>query len=194
MAKSFVALLLILGFLGTLVFGVTRDPYVLPSALVGAPAPEFALEVMGPAGAEGQDSVPADTVHLSSLRGRVVVFNFWGSWCPACRSEHAALSEAADRYRSRGVQFLGVLFQDTPQNARRWIAEMGGQTYPTLLDPRTRTAIDYGVYGAPETYFTAPDGTIAYKQIGPVTPELLDEKIEEILDSFPAGDKTITIK
>ncbi len=182
MTRFFVALLLILGFLGTLAFGITRDPFVLPSMLIDSPAPEFALEVMGLAeGANGQDLTPADTVRLSSLRGQVVVLNYWASWCLACRSEHAALSEAADRHRSRGVQFFGVLYQDTPRNARRWIAEMGGQTYPTLLDPRMRTAIEYGVYGVPETYFIAPDGTMAYKHIGPVTPELLDERIEGIL-------------
>jgi cytochrome c biogenesis protein CcmG/thiol:disulfide interchange protein DsbE len=193
MARFFVALSLILGFLGTLAFGITRDPFVLPSALIDSPAPEFALEVMSPAeGAKGQDSMPADSARLTSLRGNVVVLNFWASWCLACRSEHAALSEAADRHRSRGVQFFGVLYQDTPHNARRWITEMGGQTYPTLLDPRTRTAIEYGVYGVPETYFISPDGTMAYKHIGPVTPELLDERIGGMLNSSVAADTSST--
>ena len=186
MARFFVALLLILGFLGILAFGITRDPFVLPSMLIDSPAPEFALELMSAGdGVEGQELTPGDTVSLSSLRGQVVVVNFWASWCLACRTEHAALSEAAVRHWSHGVRFLGVLYQDTPPNARRWIAEMGGQSYPTLLDPRTRTAIEYGVYGVPETYFISADGRISYKHIGPVTPALLDERIGELLDTAP---------
>jgi len=186
MTRIFVALLLILGFLGILAFGITRDPFVLPSALIDSPAPEFALEMMSAGdGGGGQELTPGDTVRLGSLRGQVVVLNFWASWCLACRSEHRALSEAAVRHRSRGVRFFGVLYQDTPPNARRWIAEMGGQTYPTLLDPGTRTAIEYGVYGVPETYFISADGRISYKQIGPVTPEVLDERIEELLRVTP---------
>ena len=183
MAKFFLASLLILGFLGTLAFGFTRDAWVLPSVLLDSPAPEFVLEVMSPAEARGRnDPVAPDTVRLSSLRGHGVVLNFWASWCLACRQEHASLSQAADRYRARGVRFIGVLYQDTPENARRWIVEQGGQSYPTVLDPRSRTAINYGLYGVPETYFISPDGIIVHKHIGPVTREILDNWIQEIVE------------
>ncbi len=75
------------------------------------------------------------------------------------------------------MRFFGVLYQDTPKNARRWIEEMGGQTYPTLLDPSMRTAIEYGVYGVPETYFIDSEGIIAHRHLGPVTDAVLDERI-----------------
>jgi cytochrome c biogenesis protein CcmG/thiol:disulfide interchange protein DsbE len=114
----------------------------------------------------------------------VVVRNFFGSWCFECRYEHAYLSEAARLYQSRGVRFFGVLYNDEPANGRRWIEQMGGQSYPALVDPGSRVAIDYGLYGVPETFFIAPDGTVTHKQIGPLTLE----RIAQILDPLLAGD------
>lgn len=171
-----------MGLLGLLAFGLTRDPYVLPSPLIDLPAPDLELGVMPPrAPAGGEERAESERVRLSDLRGEVVVINYWASWCLACREEHPALSRAADRYRDRGVRFFGVLYQDTPANARRFIREMGGQSYPTLLDPNSHTAIEFGVYGVPETFFIDRDGRIRFKQIGPVTDELLREKIDELL-------------
>lgn len=170
------------GLLGLLAFGLTRDPYDLPSPLVGGAAPEFALAVMPERplpeldGWEGRD-----TARLSQLRGAPVVLNFWASWCLACREEHPVLSAAADRYRDEGVLFFGVLYQDKPPAARRFIRELGGQSYPTLLDPGSRVAIDYGVYGVPETYFLTAEGRVAHKHIGPVTPEVLRSRIDSLL-------------
>lgn len=157
-------------------FGMKRDPRLVPSPLPGKGAPAFVLGVLPESGSEARDSV-----RLEALRGSVVVLNFWASWCLACRSEHEALSRVASRYEGRGVRFYGVLYNDSPENGRRWIAEMGGQSYPTLLDPGARTAIDYGLYGVPESFFIAGDGRVAYKHIGPVTEALLVEKLEALL-------------
>lgn len=167
---------LVVPMIALLAFGMTRDPRELPSTMPGKPAPEFALPVL-PGGAAEAD---AGTASLRAHRGEVVVVNFWASWCLACRSEHAALSRVAARYAGQGVQFYGVLYNDTPPNAERYIREMGGQAYPTLLDPGTRTAIDYGLYGVPETFFIGPDGVIAHKHVGPVTEPLLIEWIERL--------------
>lgn len=156
-----------------LAFGLTRDASLIPSPLPGTPAPPFALAVL--------DASTAEPIRLADHAGEVVVLNFWASWCLACRSEHEALSTVAERYAGRGVHFYGVLYNDTPENARRWIAEMGGQSYPTLLDPGSLTAIDYGLYGVPETFFIGPDGRVAYKQIGPATEQLLVRQIETLL-------------
>lgn len=173
-----------------LFFGLTRDPGRIPSPLPGRPAPDFALEVMdlqastpasAVAGVPANSSGPANTIRLAQQRGQVVILNFWASWCLPCRDEHAALMETAAAYRDDGVRFYGILYNDSPGAARRWLAEMGGQAYPTLLDPGTRTAIDYGVYGVPETFFVAPDGRVAYKHMGPVTRGLLVARIEELL-------------
>lgn len=176
-----------------LLFGLSRDPTVIPSPLPGQLAPDFALEVMDPrpqAAAPGaarpterSAGSPANggTIRLAELRGQVVILNFWASWCGPCRIEHAALSEAAIAYQGKGVHFFGVLYNDSPGNARRWLEDMGGQSYPTLIDPGTRTAIDYGIYGVPETFFIGPDGRVADKHVGPVTRELLVERIEELM-------------
>jgi cytochrome c biogenesis protein CcmG, thiol:disulfide interchange protein DsbE len=108
-----------------------------------------------------------------------VVLNFWASWCLACRSEHTALSSIASMYEGKNVHFYGVLYNDVAPNAQRYIRELGGQTYPTLIDPGSRTAIDYGLYGVPETFFIDRNGTVAHKHVGPVTEALLVEWIEK---------------
>lgn len=154
-------------------FGMTKDPRDLgPSPLRDKAAPQFALQVLG---------TPRDSIRLAQLRGQVVVLNFWASWCLECRDEHESLQEAAALYTPKGVKFYGVLYNDTPENGQGYITEMGGQAYPTLLDPKTRTAIDYGVYGVPETFFIAPDGRVAYKQVGPVSLAAMDKILAPLI-------------
>jgi cytochrome c biogenesis protein CcmG/thiol:disulfide interchange protein DsbE len=155
-------------------YGLTRDPRALPNTMPGSVAPEFALPVM---------DAETDTVRLSDFRGKVVVLNFWASWCLECRHEHTLLSETADAYKDR-VSFYGVLYQDSPRNARAWISEMGGQLYPNLLDPDSRMAIDYALTGVPETVIIGPDGKVVHKQIGVVTRELLHTKLDSLLAKF----------
>jgi cytochrome c biogenesis protein CcmG/thiol:disulfide interchange protein DsbE len=151
-------------------FGLSRDPTVIRSALIGRPAPHFSLRTL-----DG-----SRTVRLSDLRGRVVVLNFWASWCADCRVEHPNLAGAWNRYRERGVVLLGVAFQDRPSASRGYLAEFGGD-WPQLADPGSRTALAYGVYGVPETFVLGPDGRVAYKQIGPVSYERLSEQITALL-------------
>lgn len=168
-----------------LAYGLTRDPKVIPSPLPGRNAPDFALRVFAPgdtaapAGATSASAL-ADTIRLAALRGEVVVLNFWASWCAGCGVEHEALVSVARRYEGQGVRFVGVLYNDTPELAMRWIRRMGGQSYPSLQDDGARTAIDYGLYGVPETFIIGPDGRVAYKHAGPMTEQLLIEKIEAL--------------
>jgi cytochrome c biogenesis protein CcmG, thiol:disulfide interchange protein DsbE len=167
-----------------LAYGMTLNPRELPSTMPGRPAPLFELTVME----SMNDPAGPVTASLEAHVGEVVVLNFWASWCLACRSEHAALSSIASMYRGRGVQFYGVLYNDTPPNGARYIRELGGQAYPTLLDPGSRTAINYGLYGVPETFFIGPDGTVAYKHVGPVSERLLIEWIERL--KTPSGEES----
>jgi len=181
--RMFIGLLITLPMVALLAFGMSRDPRLIPSPLPGRDAPEFRLAVLDTMPPYSvRDPGSGEPILLSELRGDVVVVNFWASWCLACRDEHGPLSLAAAAYRDQGVHFFGVLYNDTPGNAVRWIERMGGQTYPTLLDPRSGTAIEYGLYGVPETFFIGRDGKVAHKQVGPVTAGLISHWVERLLE------------
>ncbi len=191
--RAFISLLFIMPLVALLAFGMTRDPNAIPSPLPGRAAPSFELAVLDdPVGAltavtlkfrpDPEEVTPGRRVNLAEHHGEVVVLNFWASWCLGCRDEHVPLSRVAEMYRGRGVHFYGVLYNDSPENARRWIRQMGGQSYGTLLDPGSSTAINYGLYGVPETFFIGRDGRVAYKHIGPIHDRILIEWIERLLD------------
>ncbi len=157
----------IVAVVALLAYGITVDPRRIPSTLVGSPAPDFELRLL-----DGR------VVRLSDYRGRVVFLNFWASWCPPCRAEARLLEEAWRQVKDREIVFLGVNIQDTEEGARRFIEEFG-ITYPNGRDPQSRIAIDYGVYGIPETFFTDREGRITYKHIGALGWELLGAKLAE---------------
>ncbi len=157
-------------------FGLSRDPTVIRSALVGRPAPDFTLRTL-----DGRE-----TVRLSDLRGQVVVVNFFASWCADCRVEHPALAAAWERYRDRGVVFLAVAWEDLPASARAFARDLTID-WPALEDAGSGTGLAYGVYGVPETFFIGRDGRVASKQVGPVTYEVLTDRLEALLDAGRSG-------
>jgi len=153
-----------------LAYGFRTDPRDIPSPLVGKPASSFKLTAF--------DGKP---VALESLRGQVVVVNFWASWCyPACYEEAPSLERAFKAYKDRGVAMVGVNFQDTDEPARRFLTQFG-HTFPNAPDPAGRVSVDYGVYGVPETYFIDKKGRVRFKQVGPVSDEMLKQQIERLL-------------
>ena len=160
----------IVGIAALLGFGLGRDPRLVPNALVGKRAPAFAL----------QDLVTGRTVRLSDLRGHPVVVNFWSSWCAECLAEHPNLSAAWQRYGDAGVVFVSVLFEDNVRQASAFDRQTG-RGWPDLADPGSRTALDYGVRGVPETFFIDRSGVIRYQQVGPSSYELLASRIEELM-------------
>lgn len=170
----------IVPFLGLLAYGLTRDPNIIESPLPGRPAPDFALPTL-------EDG----TLRLDDLRGQVVVLNFWASWCLACEAEHPYLVEAERKYASDPVQIVGIIYQDSRSNAERYIRRMGG-SWPNVMDPGSRVAIDYGVYGVPETFFIGRDGVIAYKQIGPVDRRILETWIPGLLAATGGAEATVS--
>lgn len=174
-------------------FGMTRDPREIPSPLPGRAAPGFALEVIRRGDAMTGGPEVGDTVRLAELQGKVVVLNYFASWCLACRDEHGALDAVGRRYAgSDDVRFFAVLYNDEQSKGVRWIEQMGGQSYDALKDPGSRTAIDYGLYGVPETFFISKDGRVAHKHVGPVSDSVLVTWVERLRrgETAVAGEKT----
>ncbi|HEX2137551.1 MAG TPA: DsbE family thiol:disulfide interchange protein [Microvirga sp.] len=143
------------------------DPSRVPSALIGRPAPSFALAPLEGLAARGQ---PVPGLGSEDLKGRVTVVNVWASWCGPCREEHPLLVDLA---RDPSVRVVGINYKDNPENARRFLGALGNPFAAVGVDPSGRAAIDWGVYGVPETFVIGPDGTIRHKHIGPLTPEAM---------------------
>lgn len=173
--KAWVGVALVVGFLGLLGFGLTRDVQKLPSALVGQPVPEFRAATLS-----------GDTVTSAELRGEAVVLNFWASWCVPCRQEHPVLRRAERAWDDDPARVVGVVYQDSRTAARRYMDRLGG-SWANLVDPQSRIAIDFGVYGVPETFFLSPDGTVAKKHIGVLTWDLVRSTVDSLLALPAAG-------
>ena len=144
-----------------------RNPSEVPSALLNKPVPAFSLAPLDGLLADGK---PVPGFSNEDLKGRVTVVNVWASWCAPCRQEHPLLVELA---RDPSVRVVGINQKDNPDNARRFLGALGNPFSAVGVDPNGRASIDWGVYGVPETFIVGPDGTIRYKQIGPLTPETL---------------------
>ncbi len=136
--------------------GFGRDPRAVPSMLEGRPAPMFTMDDLG-----------GNRFELSALAGKKVVLNFWSTWCLPCRQEYPLLQTAAPAWPD--VQFLGVIYQDTPDKIRGHLDRSPiPATYPNLIDLKGHVALDYGVAGVPETFFIDERGQIVYKHVGPL--------------------------
>ena len=160
-----VPLIAFVGLIVALAWGLGKNPREIPSALIGKPVPQFSLA-----------PVKGRTLGLSSadLHGQVSLVNVFASWCVACRDEHPVLMQLkADNI----VPIHGLNYKDQPDTAARWLNTMGDPYTRTGADIDGRVAIDWGVYGVPETFVISKDDRIAYKQIGPITPKILDEQI-----------------
>ena len=147
-----------------LAIGLTRDPTTLPSALLDKPAPAFQLQ---------QLKDPAKTFSTEDMRGKVWVMNVWASWCIACREEHPYLGQYA---KSGAVPIYGLNYKDKPEDALAWLGELGDPYVLSAVDLDGRVGMDYGVYGAPETYLIDKSGNIRHKHVGPVTPDVWNKE------------------
>ena len=165
-----IPLVLFIGLVGFLLIGLHRDPREVPSPLINKPAPDFQLQ---------QLKEPAKTFSAKDMRGKVWLINFWGSWCVACREEHPLLM----KYSKGELPIYGVDYKyandatDERSGAMQMLAEEGNPYALVLHDPEGRTSIDYGVYGAPESFLIDKTGVIRFKQIGPITDEVWTNKI-----------------
>jgi cytochrome c biogenesis protein CcmG/thiol:disulfide interchange protein DsbE len=145
-----------------------RPPSTIPSALIGKPAPAFALPAI--AELQASDGKPVPGLALADLKGRgVTVVNVFASWCVPCRDEHPQLLALS---RS-GVRLVGINYKDDPENARRFLGSLGNPYSAVGSDASGRTAVEWGVYGVPESFVVDGEGIIRFKQIGPISPEQL---------------------
>jgi len=155
-----------------LAWGLARDPSNLPSTLIGKAVPDFALP-----------PVKGRTLGLSSadLKGGVSLVNVFASWCVACRAEHPLFMKLAAQ---GAVPLHGLNYKDQPDDAAKWLDSLGDPYTRTGADISGRVAIDWGVYGVPETFVIGPDGRVAYKHIGPVSEEALTGTILPLVEKL----------
>jgi cytochrome c biogenesis protein CcmG/thiol:disulfide interchange protein DsbE len=148
-----------------LLTGLGRDPRLVPSPLVGRPLPAMAGTTL-----EGE------AFSSASLAGKPALINVWASWCAPCVAEHPLLLDTARRFGDR-LQLLGLVYQDTTDAARDFLAEHGDGGWPDVADPSGRLAVALGVTGPPETFFVDADGVIRYRHVGPLSAEVLAEQL-----------------
>jgi len=161
----------VLPVLALLAYGFWTNPREIPSPLLGRAAAPFSLTTF--------DRAP---LALEDLRGKVVVLNFWASWCiPACYDEAPALERTWQAYKDKGVMVVGVNVQDTEEPARKFLARFG-HSFPNAPDPKGHVAVDYGVYGVPETFFIDRRGRVRFKHVGALTDEAARQRLESLLE------------
>ena len=144
------------------------------SPLIGHPAPDFSLAVLS--------SRPASTIHLASLKGKLVMLNFWASWCVPCQHEAPLLQATWRSVQKQGVIFLGIDFQDARNDGLNFLHTYG-ITYLNVVDSTGATAINYGLSGVPETFFLNRQGIIVSKVIGELTKQTLQSNLQALLRS-----------
>ena len=165
----YLAVALIVGLALVLTLAFRRDPHDIRTGTVGKPAPAFTLPSL----------TDGTSVSLDQYKGRIVVLNFWASWCIPCKEENPALTDAWERYRGTDVVLLGVVFQDSADAARAYTTRLGN-TWTSAVDDDGRVSLSYGVFGPPETYFIGADGIIAGRHIGPIDQTTLLNGIESL--------------
>ncbi len=171
----YVLLAVFLALIALLGVGLTLNPREVPSPLVGKPAPNFQLP---------QLHDPAKTFSQKDMLGKVWLLNVWASWCVSCREEHPVLVEFA---KSGVAPLYGLNYKDQRNDGIAWLKRFGNPYVLSAYDIKGQIGIEYGVYGVPETYVIDKKGVIRYKRIGPLTPEILKEKVVPLVAELNQG-------
>jgi cytochrome c biogenesis protein CcmG/thiol:disulfide interchange protein DsbE len=157
------------------------DPSKLPSVLIGRPAPATDLP---PVAGLVRDGQPVPGLAVKDFIGRVTLLNVWASWCVPCHDEAPLLLKLAD---DRRISVVGINYKDQPDNARRFLGRYGNPFVASGADPNGRAAIEWGVYGVPETFVVGRDGRIAFKLVGPITEDNLERTLKPAIEKTLAG-------
>ena len=169
----FIGFLLLAALFGFGIWWNTQhDQREVPSPLIDKPAPNFALPRLDD---------PTQTVTREQMLGKPYLINVWGSWCFACGDEHPVLMSEG---RSLGVPLIGYNYKDEPDNAKAWLDQHGNPYVMVLADQDGRTAIDFGVYGAPETFLVDAKGVIRYKHVGPLTTDVIAKQLKPAINAL----------
>jgi cytochrome c biogenesis protein CcmG/thiol:disulfide interchange protein DsbE len=163
MARGLIPLAVFVVLVGFLWAGLKLNPSEVPSPLIDKPAPMFSLPRLDD---------PGTAFGPAEMRGKVWLLNVWASWCVSCRQEHPLLVKLS---ATGEVPIYGLDYKDHPDDAKDWLARFGNPYTISIMDGDGRVGIDYGVYGVPETYLIDKEGVIRYKQIGPLTPRIIEE-------------------
>ncbi|MAL03825.1 MAG: DsbE family thiol:disulfide interchange protein [Arenimonas sp.] len=167
---AFAALAVLLGV--GVMMNAGKDTSAIPSPLVGKMAPDFALPVL---------DEPDRIITRDDLLGEPYLLNVWGSWCPACRDEHPVITELAESGR---IRVIGYDYKDEADDARRWLQQFGNPYALVITDVEGRAALDWGIYGAPESFLVDAQGLIRWKFVGPLTPEVVQTQLLPVLESL----------
>ena len=178
--RSFLMALPLIAFAGLAALFWLRlgsgDPSRIPSALIGHPAPQTSLPPLTGLLSDGTQVPGLDP---AIFKGKVSVVNVWASWCVPCHDEAPLLTELAKDTR---LQLVGINYKDAPDNARRFLGRYGNPFGVVGVDANGRAAIEWGVYGVPETFVVGREGTIVYKLVGPITPDNIDSVLKAEID------------
>ena len=176
---KFIVPFAVFAVLGAFLFvGLYRDPSYVPSPLIGKPAPEFALPSL-------HDS--SYQVASRELLGQPWVLNVWGTWCGGCREEHDELLVIA---KQNAAPIVGLNWKDDAAAAQKWLRDLGNPYAVVAVDRVGRTAIDWGVYGAPETFLIGPDGVVLYKHIAPMTMQVWNQEFLPRIEAAKASTES----
>jgi cytochrome c biogenesis protein CcmG/thiol:disulfide interchange protein DsbE len=173
--KFLTPLIIFLALAVLLFYGLGTNPREVPSPLVGKPAPKFSLPAL-------RD--PGRTVSNADLEGRISLVNVWASWCISCRAEHQELMRLSRE--EKDIQILGLNWKDDAGDATRMLQMYGDPYLVTAFDPDNKVGIDWGVYGAPETFVVDPHGIIRYKRIGPIDTKVWEQTLRPLVQEIRA--------
>ena len=176
MSKFLLPLFAFLLLVGMFVIGLTKDPSRIPSPLLGNPAPEYALPSL-------QD--PDVLVGSADFAGQVALVNIWATWCPGCRQEHGFLMELA---AENAVPIFGLNWRDNRPDALQWLRNLGNPYETSAFDADGRVGIDWGAYGAPETFLVDKNGMVVHKHIAPLTREIWERDFVPLIEQLEGGE------